>query len=684
MDLEQPALPGMPRTRRRRAAGVQVADELPVARVLVDRPQPHLDRPFDYLVPAELADRVRAGVRVKVRFAGQDVDGWVVDRVAESEHAGRLTPLRRLVSAEVVLPTETLDLVTAVARRWAGTVADVLRLAVPPRHAAVEREEWPDGSVPPRPDVQDSAWQRTPGGPAFLRRVAAGEAPWAVWQALPWTVEPWADQVAQAVGAARAGGRGALVVVPSGAEVDLAVDALERHGVAPWRPGSAGGWVRLVADEGPAARYRAFLAAVRGAADVVVGTRAAAFAPVARLGLAVCWDDADPLHEEPRAPYPHAREVLAMRAGEGTALLVGGYSRSVAAQRWVELDRARPLVADRTELRRSTPRPVHLDRAELAREGPAAAARLPSAAWRTIRDGLEHGPVLVQVPRAGYLPAVACARCRTVARCATCGGPLRLAGSHALPACGWCGGLAGAWRCGECGHTGLRSIAVGAARTAEELGRAFPGVALRRSSAEHGVLRSVPAGRSLVVATTGAEPIAESGYAAAVLLDAQVTASRPGLDADQAALRHWLAAAALVRPSSEGGVAVLIGDVPAPLAGAFVRWDPAGLAERVLAERAGVQLPPAAHLVVLEGERAAVQAVADGLHVRTTVRGPIPTGPAPDGVLDPERSRPVRALLQTPWPQAAALVADLGAVLVTRSAAREGIVRVRVEPTDVG
>lgn len=686
--LDQPVLPGMPRARRRRRAPFASAAELPVARVVVDRPLPHLDRLFDYLVPAAEADRVRSGVRVKVRFAGQDVDGWVVARVEESDHDGTLTPLRRVVSDEVVLTPQVLELARLVARRWAGTLADVLRLAVPPRHARVEAEEWPVLAAPgPRAAGvgagATSSWHRHVGGAAFLRRVAGGEAPAAVWQALPWPVQPWADQVAEAVVAARAGGRGALVVVPSGAEVRVVGDALERAGVPAWRPGGRG-WVRLVADDGPAARYRSFLAVARGAADVVVGTRAAAFAPVADLGLAVCWDDGDPLHDEPRAPYPNAREVLAMRAAHDVALLVGGYVRSVAAQRWVAQGWAHPVVAERAQVRQAVPRPVHLDRAELAREGAAAAARLPSAAWRAIRDGLERGPVLVQVPRAGYLPVVACAGCRTVARCATCAGPLRLAGSHAVPACAWCGALSGAWRCPECGHTGLRSVAVGAERTAEELGRAFPGVTLRRSTAGQGVLATVPAGRSLVVATPGAEPAVEGGYAAAVLLDAQVTAARPGLDADEAALRHWFGAAALVRPAGEAGVAVLVGDVPGALAGAFVRWDPAGLAERVLADRTAVGLPPAAHLVAVEGERAAVAGVAGALRVPTTVRGPVPTGPAPDGVLDPEQSRPVRALLVTPWERSAELVADLTAVLATRSARRETPVRVRVEPADPG
>ena len=70
--------------------------------MLVDVPLAHLDRPFDYPVPATMADDAVPGARVKVRFAGQDVDGFVVERAAASRpprpaHAaapGRSAPSR--------------------------------------------------------------------------------------------------------------------------------------------------------------------------------------------------------------------------------------------------------------------------------------------------------------------------------------------------------------------------------------------------------------------------------------------------------------------------------------------------------------------------------------------------------------------------------------------------------------
>src|SRR3954453_1212621 len=116
-------------------AGGRPPGRLPVARVCVDVPLAHLDRPFDYLVAAADDDVAQPGVRVKVRFAGQLVSGFLLDRAGSSPHAGKLAYLDKVVSPEQVLDPEVARLARAVADRYAGNLCDVLRLAVPPRHA---------------------------------------------------------------------------------------------------------------------------------------------------------------------------------------------------------------------------------------------------------------------------------------------------------------------------------------------------------------------------------------------------------------------------------------------------------------------------------------------------------------------------------------------------------------------
>ena len=620
------------------------AADNPVARIAVDLPLAHLDRPFDYLVPERLADQARPGVRVRVRFAGKLTDGFLMERAADSEHQGSLRYLERVVSAEQVLTEEIAGLARAVADRYAGTLADVLRLAVPQRHAATEGAQaksaahQKEAPAPlPRPDP--GPWTRYPAGASFLNALAAGRPARAAWTALPGPA--WPEEIARAAVTTASAGRGAVIVVPDArdlARVDEALAALMPPAGSAAR---AAGYVTLTAELGPAERYRRWLAALRGETLIVAGTRAAMFAPVRNLGLVVLWDDGDDLHAEPHAPYPNAREVLALRAHRaGAAALIGGFARTTELTQLVSAGWARPLGPDRHTLRAAAPRvkPAADDK-ELAKDEGAMMARLPGLALRTAREALTRGPVLIQVPRRGYLAGIACARCRAQARCthligeseAQCNGPLRLTGPHATPDCRWCGALAttpggmpedgttrggtapgntaprntgpGGWRCPRCGHDKLRATITGAVRTAEELGRAFPGVKVRTSGGDL-VLPRVPAEPALVITTPGAEPLAD--YAAALLLDGWALLSRPSLRAGEETLRRWLAAAALVRP---GGTVLVHADAAQPATQALVRWDPVTFAERDLAERAELGFPPAVRMAAVSGEAAAVASV---------------------------------------------------------------------------
>ena len=181
----------------------------------------------------------------------------------------------------------------------------------------------------------------------------------------------------------------------------------------------------LTAEQGPQARYTAWLKVLRGHVQVVVGNRSAAYAPVRDLGLVAVWDDGDDLHEEPRAPYPHSREVALLRSRlEGAAILIGGFTRTVAAAALVEQGMLRTVAGAPAQARRCVPGIVVAGEGlEPERDPGARAARIPTLAWRTAHEALARGPVLVQVPRAGYVPTLACASCRTLARCTECHGP---------------------------------------------------------------------------------------------------------------------------------------------------------------------------------------------------------------------------------------------------------------------
>ncbi len=663
----------------------QPAAALPVARVAVDVALAHLDRPFDYRVPSHLDEQAVPGVRLRVRFAGRLVDGYLLERAAESEHTGKLAWVEKVVSTEPALTPEVGALCRAVADRSAGVMADVLRLAIPPRHARVEKEAAgePPGP-PPVPEPAAPGWARYTRGPALLDALSGGRAAHAVWQALPG--EDWPARLAEAAAATVTAGRGALLVVPDQRDVD----ALHAACAAALGPDAV---VALTAELGPAERYRRWLAVRRGRVRVAVGTRSAAFAPVEKLGLVAIWDDGDDLHSEPRAPYPHVRDVLLLRAHTaGAALLVAGFARTAEGQLLVESGWAREVAAERNTVRAAMPRvtPVGETDIQLVRDPQARAARLPGIAFEAAREALAGGrPVLVQVPRAGYVPWLSCGSCRETARCRHCAGPLGLPGRQgapdatALPTCRWCGRAEGAFRCPGCGSRRLRAGVIGSGRTAEELGRAFPGTVVRASGGGAPVLASVGGGAEIVVATPGAEPRTTDGYGAALLLDGWALLARPDLRVVEETLRRWLGAAALVVPHTDGGRVVVMAEPGEPVVQALVRWDPAGHAATELASRTEVGFPPAVRMAAVEGSAAALEEVLAELPPEVEVLGPVEIEVAPGPGAPPEARE--RALLRVPRVQGKALAATLHAVQAARTARKAADpVRVRLDPVEIG
>ena len=656
---------------------VNVAAELeasgvpnPVARVRVDSTLPQVDRTFDYRVPAELSEDAVPGARVRVLFNGHEMTGYIEERTATTDWTRTsLLPLKSVLSRVPSVAPEIFALAEALADRYASTVANVLRLAVPPRIAALDKKyapllpgyesaylgdsapvstsDAPENAAPEHAESEPStaaaassaavssatdpyAWLATPGAPApfvldppalnpdapdaasvfsdyengaeFIEDVAAGAATRAVMTVLPGHLEhTWADVLATALAAAATSGRGAIAVVPTAKNLDLLEAALAER-----LPADA--FVRLSSDSTPHTRYHGFVKARLGRVPVVIGTRAAAYAPVANLGLVVCWDDGDSSLVEQRAPYCHARDVLLLRASaENTAALFAGFSMSSEAARLVRTRWASHVRAPRALVRDYSPRIFSTgSEFELARDPLAAMARIPHLAFEHARRALARGPVLVQVARSGYIPSFSCERCRMPARCGECSGPLSVASGSSVPSCSWCGHLAQQWRCSECGFTHWRYSAAGATRTAEELGRAFPNVPVISSAGDH-VRASVGPEPALVVATPGAEPVAFGGYAAALLLDADKMLRFDSLRAPEAALRRWLNAAALVRPAALEGTVVTTAS-PSPVEQALVRWDPAWFARQELEERAQTGLPPAVRTAAVTGAEADVRA----------------------------------------------------------------------------
>ncbi|MEX3771596.1 primosome assembly protein PriA, partial [Mycolicibacterium fortuitum] len=237
------------------------------------------------------------------------------------------------------------------------------------------------------------------------------------------------------------------------------------------------------------------------------------------------------------------------------------------------------------------------------------------------------------------------------------------------------------------GSDAVRAVVVGARRTAEELGRAFPGTSVITSGGD-AVVGAVGSGPALVVSTPGAEPMAEGGYGAALLLDAWALLGRQDLRAAEDTMRRWMAAAALVRPRVDGGVVAVVAESAIATVQALIRWDPVGHADTELDARGEVGLPPAVHMAAIDGTSAAVKALLETAQLPAVAEtlGPVdlPAGARRPPGLDAD-AEVSRMLVRVPRDGGLELAAALRRATAVLSARKDQQpCRIQIDPLHIG
>ena len=407
-----------------------------VVRVLPDVPA--IDKTFDYLVPEAVRDQVRVGDVVRIDLHGRRVGGWVVAVDVDPPRGVTLRPLARRSGLG---PTpDLLELSEWAAWRWAGRQASFLGTASPPRVVpalppAPDQPSWVGARSfsgdAPRPDRGGPPENGTAahGGPAVGPLTAEALAQPRSVLRLP----PGADLTNVVAAAASLGP--ALVLCPSAALGARVVARLRREGV-PAAP-HPDGW------------------AVGAAGATVVGTRAAAWAPVGGLAAIVVLDEHDEGHQQEQAPTWHARDVALERAQRaGVPCVMTSPCPTLEA-----LTVASLLEPDRGRERTGWPLVEVVDR----RDEPPGLGLFSEPLVRLVRG---PGRVLCVLNRTGRSRLLACRSCGELARCARCEAAVEQPGTDLH--CRRCG----ADRppvCTACGATSFKNLRVGVTRAREEL-----------------------------------------------------------------------------------------------------------------------------------------------------------------------------------------------------------------------
>ena len=545
---------------------------LNVARVVLDNPLPHLDRLFDYEIPEELDDICAPGVKVKVKFSNRNMEAWVVEKIGLSNHHKKLSEISKVISNYPVLIPEILTLSQIVADRFIGNLTDVLRFAIPPRQAKIEKAF----------DFES------------INRINPETKAHATYSSL--TIPPCVDKdvaIIESIKKIIDQGKQSLILFPN----IYLVEEFKNSLVSKYPDVKV---QVLSAEQEPSVRYKSFLEILGNNADVVIGTRNAIFAPLQNLGLIAIWDDADENYFSQQSPYWNAREVAILRAKLNECNFISfGNSESVAINQLIKDQVMERKTFANNESKDFWPQVFTLDNS--SSDPLERTKRIPNKAWELVKEGLKTGNVLVQVPRLGYSSNLQCSSCRESARCNGCSGPLLTKQKNSAPECKWCGKVASSWRCRYCNTREFRISVVGQTKTVEELGKSFPGVNILTSGGTT-ILRNVEENNSIIVATPGAEPKTPNGYSAAILLDAYLLLGVPSLAASEEAIRKWLHLFTLLKPESAGGKVFITSESTNRIVQALIKHDPNWLINNEQELRTETKLHPSVTTISLKGD----------------------------------------------------------------------------------
>ena len=612
------------RSEKYRAQSKIPAKSDPIASIWVDSGVFHLDSPFDYLINQEIDALIKPGIRVVVPFNKREVEGIVIARKS-GEVAQGLKWISKVVSPVACASTESLALIEKVRTHWAAHPYDVIRSAIPPRSAAVDKERWEFSPIASRKLKPTASYMQLPPSANHLSLIKD-----------------------YCLNNPKSGSR--LIIFPDSGSVSAFADLI---------PAS----ITIDSEISKEERYRNFLRAFYGAHNTIIGTRSAVFLPLRDLDEVIVVEEESQLHYEKRAPGWNSRDVALLRSQQELIdLTFIGYSPSVEVAHLIDDG------AIRYRSRKSAVRTRAIPKVD--------GELLPSGAVSEIRGALSRGPVLFLSPRKGYAQGISCAKCRNLAFC-SCGGKLIKRGVNSAVECLLCEKAYEQFRCSWCQGVTPYLLSRGVKRHAFELGRTFPGVRTIEVGEELPQV-DIDHEKVLVVSTAGRIPRSKSGYEAVVLLEGDEFFAWADVRGSERARSLIFQAAGFL---SDKGLFILIMDSSHPVIGALASWKPSLLTGRELREREVVDLPPFSRAIAMEIAKHEVQSVQRGLESavrdgrlpkRTKIFGPVRT--------QEEKSR---ILLFVPTEDGDLLVTMLHEFQRKRSATGKAMASIRIDPYSI-
>ena len=613
-----------------------VSKNLPVASVLVDTPVSSLEGIYDYLVPEIFDESAVTGTKVLVEFGAGKAEGLVVGRKDKSDQTQKLKSILDLTSPSGMVSETVISHIEMVRNRFGGSFWAVLNSAVPSRVAKEEKLIKSDASINEASSFDSPGLRELIGRADFGQLLSKQRLKWGI--NFPIATDP--NWFLLEIVKLRAQVSQILLIVPDEKDVSTLSAVLANH--------FGDQFIELGSHLSKSLRYRNFLKTRYMTPKVIISTRSGAFAPLEKNATVIVLSDLDSSHYELHSPGWNTRDVTLLR-DHFTSLIFISPSHSLEIARLIEIGWLEKKLYKQKNTQRF-----------LTNEN-------GNSYVSSIKKGISNGNVLVSVSEKGYANLFLCSKCRNTANC-ECGGKLQIDGSKKIPKCYLCQTEYKNWKCSFCADNRPFVIAKGIERTAEEIGRAIPKIAILVSSGNKQI-SSVPSGRHIVVSTAGSEP--NGVYSSVVMLDGEKIFNRPSLRAEELAKFHWFSL--LSKASNSAEIFVSLPNHH-PSVQCLLRGDSLANAASELSSRDKAKLPPFYRVAVVIGDKPEISKFAENLRNDKTyeITGPI--------TIDSYQSK---LLIRVKLTEGSLLVDLLDDVIKVQALKRRKIFSIRFDPFDL-
>ena len=613
-----------------------VSKNLPIASVLVDTPVSSLEGIYDYLVPEIFDESAVIGTKVLVEFGSGKAEGLVVGRKNKSDQTQKLKPILDLTSPSGMVSETVISHIEMVRNRFGGSFWAVLNSAVPSRVVKEEKIIETDASINEAGSYDSPELRELIGRADFGQLLSKQKLKWGI--NFPIATDP--NWFLLEIVKLRAQVSQILLIVPDEKDLSTLSAELSNH--------FGDQFIELGSHLSKSLRYRNFLKTRYMTPKVIISTRSGAFAPLEKNATVIVLSDLDSSHYELHSPGWNSRDVTLLR-DYFTSLIFISPSHSLEIARLIEIGWLEKKLYKQKNTQRF-----------LTNEN-------GNSYVSSIKKGIPNGNVLVSVSEKGYANLFLCSKCRNTANC-KCGGKLQIDGSKKIPKCYLCQTEYKNWICSFCADNRPFVIAKGIERTAEEIGRAIPKIAILVSFGKKQI-SSVPSGRHIVVSTAGSEP--NGVYSSVVMLDGEKIFNRPSLRAEELAKFHWFSL--LSKASNSAEIFVSLPNHH-PSVQCLLRGDSLANAASELSSREKAKLPPFYRVAVVIGDKPEISKFAENLRNDKTyeITGPI--------TIDSYQSK---LLIRVKLTEGSLLVDLLDDVIKVQALKRRKIFSIRFDPFDL-